>query len=246
MNQAAFMSSVSQHYALITGASSGIGKAVAFAFAEAGIPVLLLSRSAPNLEAVAQVIRDKGGIAKTFALDLANVEQVRDKISALAQAYPIDFLINCAGMGYTAHLRDIPLDDWQQVMNLNLTSVFECIQGVLPAMRDRQCGTIINVVSIAGHQVFPSWGAYCVSKFGLMALSKTLAIEERSQGIRVTALCPGSVNTPLWDTPTVQADFDRTAMLIPEIVAQSIIYTALLPAQAVIEELTLMPHAGTF
>ena len=113
-------------------------------------------------------------------------------------------------------------------------------------MRQRRQGTIINVASIAGHQVFPNWGAYCVSKFGLVALSKTLAAEERAHGIRVVLISPGSVNTPLWDMETVQADFDRSAMLSPDLVAESILYAALLPEQAVVEELILMPNAGTF
>jgi NADP-dependent 3-hydroxy acid dehydrogenase YdfG len=89
---------------------------------------------------------------------------------------------------------------------------------------------------------FPIGGAYCASKAGLLALSQTLAQEERPHGIRVTAICPGAVNTELWDT--VGADFDRSKMLSPEIVAQSIVYTALLPQQAVIDELTLMPSVG--
>ena len=129
-------------------------------------------------------------------------------------------------------------------MNLNLTSVFQCILGILPMMRARQRGTIINVASIAAKQPFPSWGAYCVSKAGLIALSKTLAAEERAQGIRVTAICPGAVNTELWDTETVHLNFERSAMLTPEMVAESILYTALLPEQAVVDELTLMPSAG--
>ena len=129
-------------------------------------------------------------------------------------------------------------------MNLNLTSVFVCIMGVLPMMRDRKSGTIINVASIAGQQVFPGWGAYSVSKAGLIALSKTLAAEERANGIRVTVICPGAINTEIWDTETVRVNFDRSAMLTPEIVAQSILHTALLPEQAVVEELTLMPSAG--
>jgi len=78
----------------------------------------------------------------------------------------------------------------------------------------------------------------------LIALSKTLAVEERANGIRVTAICPGAVNSELWDTETVKQNFDRSAMLTPEIVAQSILHTALLPEQAAIEELTLMPTAG--
>jgi short-subunit dehydrogenase len=178
-------------------------------------------------------------------LDLAEINLVQEKIKAIAADFgAIDILVNNAGMGYTGALSATPLSDWQAVMNLNLTSVFQCILGVLPMMRDRGCGTIINVASIAGQQPFPNWGAYSVSKAGLIALSKTLAAEERANGIRVTAICPGAVNTELWDSETVKLNFDRSAMLTPEIVAQSILHTALLPEQAVIEELTLMPSGG--
>jgi short-subunit dehydrogenase len=241
------MTSPIQKRALITGASSGIGRATALAFARAGIDIALVSRQEDRLEAVADAARNSGVEAKAFALDLAKVEQVHAQIDSIVAAFgPIDILVNNAGMGYTRDLINTSLADWQRVIDLNLTSVFQCVKGVLPGMRDQGSGTIINVVSIAGLQAFPNWGAYCVSKFGLMALSKTLAMEERANGIRVTALCPGSVNTPLWDTETVNADFDRSAMLTPEIVAESILYVALLPTVAVIEELTLMPSVGTF
>ncbi len=240
------MNSTKERQALITGASSGIGKAVALAFAEAGINVALVSRSQDKLEAVTQKATSFGVKAQAYPLDLGQLDQIKPKISAIASDFgPIDILVNNAGIGYTGTVMDTSLSDWQRVIDLNLTSVFQCIQGILPMMRDRGKGTIINVSSIAGKQVFPGWGAYCVSKFGLMALSKTLAAEERANGIRVTAICPGSVNTPIWDTDTVNANFDRAAMLTPEIVAQSILHTALLPALAVIEELTLMPSAGT-
>lgn len=233
--------------ALITGASSGIGKATALAFAQAGVHVALVGRSQPRLKPVAQAAMRAGVRAQTYAFDLAEVEQVRKQIQAITQDFgPIDILINNAGMGYTAELIDTSLADWQTVVNLNLTSVFQCIQAVLPSMRTRQRGTIINVVSIAGRQAFAGWGAYCASKFGLLGLSKTLAAEERTHGIRVTALCPGSVNTSLWDTETVHADFDRSAMLSPESVAQSILHAAFLPEQAVVDELVLMPSGGTF
>ncbi|MEG4318036.1 MULTISPECIES: SDR family oxidoreductase [unclassified Microcoleus] len=231
--------------ALITGASSGIGKATALAFAAAGINLALVSRESENLEAVAAAAREFGVKAEAYPLDLAKIEQVQSGISAIsAQFGPVDILVNSAGMGYTGSLTETPLADWQNVLDLNLTSVWQCILGILPGMRDRRSGIIINVSSIAGSQTFPNWGAYCVSKFGLMALSKTLAAEERARGIRVTAICPGSVNTPMWDTESVQADFDRTAMLTPEIVAQSILHAVQLPASAVIEEITLMSNAG--
>lgn len=240
------MSLANKQRAIITGASSGIGKATALAFAKAGIDVALVSRSPDKLEAVASAAQQTGVAAKAYLLDLAETEQVQQKLSAIAADFgAIDILVNNAGMGYTGTLSETPLSDWLAVMNLNLTSVFQCILGILPMMRDRSKGTIINIASIAGQQVFPSWGAYCVSKAGLIALSKTLAAEERANGIRVTAICPGSVNTELWDSETVQLKFDRSAMLTPDIVAQSILHTALLPQQAVIEELTIMPSAGT-
>ncbi|MFH7029910.1 MAG: SDR family oxidoreductase [Heteroscytonema crispum UTEX LB 1556] len=239
------MSVEQKRRALITGASSGIGKATALAFAKAGIDVALVSRSLEKLEAVAAAIRQTGVTVKAYALDLACVEQVQEKIQALAADFgDIDILVNNAGMGYTGNLSETSLSDWQRVIDLNLTSVFECIMGILPKMRDRGTGTIINVASIAGKQTFPGWGAYCVSKAGLIALCQTLAQEERAHGIRVTVICPGSVNTEIWDTQTVHANFDRSKMLTPEIVAQSILHTALLPQGAVVEELTLMSNAG--
>lgn len=241
------MTSQFEQRALITGASSGIGKATALAFAQAGVDVALVGRSQSRLKSVAQAAIQLGVQAQIYPFDLANVEQVQEQIHAITQDFgPVDILVNNAGMGYTAELVDTSLADWQSVINLNLTSVFQCIQGILPSMRTRQRGTIINVVSIAGRQAFAGWGAYCASKFGLMGLSKTLAAEERTHGIRVTALCPGSVNTSLWDTETVHADFDRSAMLSPESVAQSILHAAFLPEQAVVDELVLMPGSGTF
>lgn len=231
--------------ALITGASSGIGKATALAFAKAGINLALVSRESEKLAAVAAAAREVGVKAEAFPLDLSKIDQVQNSISAIVAEFgPVDILVNNAGMGYTASLTDTPLADWQKVLDLNLTSVWQCIQGILPSMHDRGSGIIVNVSSIAGSQVFPNWGAYCVSKFGLMALSKSLAAEERPRGIRVSVICPTSVNTPMWDTDTVQADFDRSGMLTPEIVAESILHAVQLPAGAVIEEISIMSNAG--
>lgn len=237
----------SNQQALITGASSGIGKATALLFAEAGFDLALVSRSSERLEDVALAAQEKGVVAKAYPLDLADVAQIRPRMEAIAADFgAIDVLINNAGMGYTGDLLETPLSAWQHVLDLNLTSVFQCVQAIVPGMRDRRRGTIINVASIAGYQAFPGWGAYNVSKAGLIMLSKTLAAEERPNGIRVVIISPGSVNTPIWDTDTVQADFDRASMLTPETVAQTVLYAALLPASAVIEELTIMPSAGAF
>lgn len=234
-----------QQRAIITGASSGIGKATALAFAKSGIDLALVSRSIKNLEPVVNAAREAGVEAKAYAVDLGEVATVKEQIKAITENFgSIDILVNNAGMGYTNSLINTSLADWQQVINLNLTSIFQCIQGVLPQMRQRARGTIINVASIAASNAFPDWGAYSVSKAGIVALTKTLAVEERVNGIRAVIISPGAVNTPIWDTDTVKAEFNREAMLTPEIVAQSILHAALLPPQAVIEEMTVMPSGG--
>lgn len=238
-------SSAKQRRAIITGASSGIGAATALAFAKAGIAVALVGRSSAKLEKIVQAARQEGVEAKAYTLDLAEVEKVKAGMSAIAQDFqPIDILVNNAGMGYTNPLADTSLSDWQQVLNLNLTSVFQSTQALLPPMRARAQGIIINVASLAAHSYFPDWGAYAVSKAGLVAFSKTLAVEEKAHGIRVMTISPGAVNTPIWDTETVQANFNRSLMLTPEVVAQAILHAATLPPGAVIDEITLMPSAG--
>ncbi|HBE18556.1 MAG TPA: short-chain dehydrogenase [Cyanobacteria bacterium UBA11149] len=237
------MTSSIKHRALITGASSGIGKATALAFAKAGIDVALVSRSQEKLAEVVTSVKEIGVEGKAYPLDLAKIEEVKVGIEKIAADFaPIDILVNNAGIGYTGLLMDTPLGDWQKVINLNLTSIFQSIQAILPTLRQQKRGTIINVSSIAGEQTFPGWGAYSVSKAGLIALSKILATEERSNGIRVVTICPGAVNTPIWDT--VQVELNRGAMLTPEIVAQSILHAVLMPESAVIESMTLMPSAG--
>jgi short-subunit dehydrogenase len=231
--------------AIITGASSGIGKATALAFAQAGIDLALVSRSMDKLQKVVEVAQAHGVEVQAYPIDLGEITKVKAKIGAIATEFgPVDILVNNAGMGYTNPLTETPLTDWQRVIDLNLTSVFQCVLGVLPQMRDRKLGTIINVASIAAHQAFPDWGAYSISKAALIALGKTLAVEERPYGIRVVNISPGAVNTPIWDTDEVKADFNREAMLTPEIVARSILHAALLPQQAVIEDITIMPSGG--
>lgn len=241
------MSISSPQRALITGASRGIGKATALAFAKAGVSTVLLGRSIDQLQATAEEVKALGAEAIAFGIDLSEVSQVKDRLAQVLEASgSIDILVNNAGMGYTRRLLETSLADWQRVLDLNLTSPLQCIQAILPQMRSRHGGTIINVISVAGRQAFPDWGAYCASKFGLMGMTKALAQEERSYGIRVVALCPGAVNTPLWDSDTVNADFDRSQMLTPEDVADAIVHAALLPQNVVLDELVLMPNAGTF
>lgn len=239
------MTSETQQRALITGASSGIGRETAIAFAKSGIDLALVARSQSKLEALAAELSQLGVEVKPYVIDLSQVNTLKKSLQDLADDFgPINILVNNAGMGYTGALADMPLADWQQLMDLNLTSVFLTMQAVIPGMRAQSRGTIINVASIAAHNAFPSWGAYSASKAGLITLGRVLSAEESEHGIRVMTVSPGAVNTPIWDTETVQADFDRSQMLTPAIVAQSILHTVQLPDSAVIDEITLMPSGG--
>lgn len=237
--------------ALVTGATSGIGRATALAFAQqafeqqTSFDLVLLGRSPAKMDQVLAEVGTHGCGAAAYFLDFSETDQILPRLQAIQQEVgSIDVLVNCAGIGYTGSIASITLQDWQTLLTLNLTSALQCVQAVLPRMRQQQSGHIINVASIAAQQVFPDWGAYCVSKAALATLSKAIAVEERCHGIRVTTLYPGSVNTPLWDTDTVHADFDRSQMLTPEIVAQAILQVAMLPSEAIVEELTLMPSGG--
>ncbi|MEO0885376.1 MAG: SDR family oxidoreductase [Cyanobacteria bacterium J06648_10] len=239
------LSTPSIQSALITGASSGIGEATARTFAQAGLNVALVARSADKLAALAEELRLLGVKAEGFAMDLAELEGVKGGIeAAIASFGPIDVLVNCAGMGYTGALNDMPLDDWQQVMALNVTSVFQAVQALLPQMRRQGGGLIVNIASIAAQQSFPNWGAYGVSKAALVALSGAITTEESANGIRVVTVSPGAVNTGLWDTDTVDADFERSQMLTPETVAQTILHTVQMPPGALISQVTITPTQG--
>jgi NADP-dependent 3-hydroxy acid dehydrogenase YdfG len=155
--------SQSRPKALITGATSGIGKETARAFAQAGVDLALVGRSQEKLN---QVIAEIGQqvTVKSYLIDLAEIATVKEQIKAAVTDFGgIDILVNNAGMGYTNPLNETPLEDWQQVLDLNLTSVFQCIQGVLPTLRDRGGGTIINVASIAAHNPFPK-GEYSLHR----------------------------------------------------------------------------------
>jgi short-subunit dehydrogenase len=236
---------LSQQRAMITGASSGIGKETALVFAGAGCDIALIGRNRENLETTARAARELGVTAKVYCLDLAALDRVESEIARIVDEFgPIDILVNNAGMGYTNLIADTPLGDWQRVIDLNLTSVYLCTRAVLPSLRQRGRGTIVNVSSLAADTPFPTWGAYSVSKAGLVAFSRVLAVEERANGIRVTIISPGSVNTPIWDTDSVRADLDRSAMLTPDVVARSILHAVSLPSGAVVDTLAILPGAG--
>ena len=230
---------------MITGASRGIGAAAARAFAQAGYHLLLVARSQADLDALAAELRGHGQQVETTALDLADPSAIAPALEELLnRGLSPSVVINNAGMAYTGSLAEMPLDQWLRLMQLNVTAVFQVCQALLPRLRAAGGGHIINVSSHAAHHAFPDWGAYCISKAGLVSFSRCLAAEERLHGIRVSTLTLGAVNTPLWDSETVHSSFDRRAMLEAERAAEALLYLAQQPATLVVEDLTLMPAAG--
>jgi len=233
--------------ALITGASRGIGAATARRFATAGFDLRLIARSSEQLDSLAAELRQGGIEVETCQLDLCDSAAIAPAVTELCARGPVpEVVINNAGAAWTGPLAEMPLDRWQWLLQLNLTSVFQVCQAVLPALRQAGGGLIINVSSHAAHNAFSDWGAYCTSKAALASFSRCLAAEEREHGIRVSTLTLGSVNTPLWDSETVASCFDRRAMLAPEQVAESLLFLARQPRSQTVEDLTLMPAAGAF
>ncbi|MFZ0406855.1 MAG: SDR family oxidoreductase [Cyanobium sp.] len=241
--------------ALITGASRGIGGAAARRFAAAGFDLLLLARSVEPLECLAVELQSAHSIRiETAGIDLSHPEAIAPGIAALCgRGLVPSVLINNAGAAWTGPLAAMPLESWQWLFQLNVTSVFQTCQAVLPLMRAREqdgqvCGggLIINVSSHAARNAFPDWGAYCASKAALQSFSRCLAAEERDHGIRVSTLTLGSVNTPLWDSETVHSSFDRRAMLSVDQAAEALLVLAQQPSSQVVDDFTLMPAAGAF
>jgi len=236
---------------LITGASRGIGAAAAKAFAAAGFDLLLLSRPtaegtpSAELEALAASLRQGDRRVEIAGIDLTDPAAIAPGLAELlGRGLVPSVLINNAGAAYTGALAEMPLDQWQWLLQLNVTAVFQVCQAVLPLFRAAGGGLIINVSSHAAHKTFPDWGAYATTKAAKACFSRHLAAEERAHGIRVSTLTLGAVNTPLWDTETVHSDFDRRAMLEVGQVADALLVLAQQPANQVVEDLTLMPAAG--
>ena len=231
---------------LITGASRGIGHAAAKAFAEAGWDLLLVSRSEAALQSLESEL-STGGVRVAYkAIDLTDSSAIAPGIGELLnQGLRPSVLINNAGAAWTGELLEMPLDRWDWLIQLNLTSVFQVCSAVVPAMRPAG-GLVINVSSHAARNAFPGWGAYCISKAALASFTSCLAEEERQNGIRACTLTLGSVDSSLWDSPTVSSSFDRRAMIPLDQAAGALLHLAKQPSTQVIEDMTLMPSTGAF
>ncbi len=232
--------------ALITGASRGIGKAAAHLFANSGWDLLLVSRSEETLGLLAKDLECFSRSISYQSVDLSDPHSIPAAIEALIkQGGAPDVLINNAGVAWTGDLLTMPLQDWQWLIQMNLTSVFQICSIVVPYMRDKG-GLVINVSSHAANNAFPQWGAYCVSKAALASFTKCLAEEERKNSIRACTLTLGAVNSSLWDTATVHGNFDRESMLSVEQVAETLLRMAEQSSSQVVEDLILMPASGAF
>ena len=232
--------------ALITGASRGIGRRTAELLAQQGWDLLLTARSADQLDQLGAQLRDQGVSVASTAIDLTQPDAIASAMADLLQqgATPA-VLINNAGAAYTGDLLAMPLERWQWLLQLNVTSVMQVCSAVVPSMR-KHGGLVINISSHAARNAFPQWGAYCVTKAALASFTRCLAEEERGHGIRACTLTLGAVNTPLWDAETVQSDFDRRAMLSVDQAAETLANLVMQPSNQLIEDLTLMPAAGAF
>jgi NADP-dependent 3-hydroxy acid dehydrogenase YdfG len=229
--------------AVVTGAGRGIGRAVAATLAREGAAVALAARSTAELEAVAREIGQAGGRALTMPTDVRHegaVEALARRV--LGEWQRVDVLVNAAGVATFAPVTDSKLDDWDQMLAVNLRGAVLCCRAILPAMTARHRGTIINVGSVVTSRSLTGSAAYTASKYGLLGFSRVLAEEMRPHGVRVGVLSAGATATSLWDAMPAAPARDR--MLRADQVAEAALLMAALDPNATLEELTLLPAGG--
>jgi NAD(P)-dependent dehydrogenase (short-subunit alcohol dehydrogenase family) len=210
--------------AVITGAGRGIGRATAQAFASRGIHVALASRTASELAAVEKDIQASGGRALAIPTDITLASQVENLIKETETSLgPVDLLVNNAGLVERAPVAETKEESWDRMLDVNLKGAFLCTRAVIPSMKARQCGRVINVSSIAGKLGTPHLAPYCASKWGLIGFTKATAEELRGDNIQVYAVCPGSVDTEMLRIGLPGAEPDMS----PEAVASLLVYLAM-------------------
>ncbi|MWJ28790.1 SDR family NAD(P)-dependent oxidoreductase [Halomonas sp. ZH2S] len=240
------MSEINAKVVIITGASSGLGEATAHRLARGGAKLVLAARREERLKALTDQINEQGGDAIYRVTDVTKREQVEDLAQAARDTYGrIDVLINNAGVMPLSPLNRLKVDEWEQMVDVNIKGVMYGIAAVLPTMRDQHSGHVINLSSVAGHVVFPAAAIYCATKFAVKALSEGLRQESNGE-IRSTNISPGAIATEL----TTTISDDKTAQGVNELyemaidadaIARAIAFAIEQPADVDVNELIIRP-----
>ncbi len=227
--------------ALVTGATHGIGRATAFALGRAGYAVGVCARTAANVDALVAELEKAGIRAAGAAADVSQAEPVGRAVAQVTGALgEIGVLVNNAGVLIARPFEELTLEDWDTTMATNVRSLFLVTHAVLPGMRRRRAGTVVNVASLAGRNGFAGGTAYTASKHAVLGFARSLMLEVRKDGIRVVTICPGSVDTGmLRDQAMLKSDPQR--ILRPEDVAEAIVAAVRLPARAMVSEIDVRP-----
>lgn len=227
--------------ALVTGATEGIGRATAFALGAAGYRVGVCARTPSRLRDLLQELEATGITAAGHPGDVGVEADAKMVVSQVTAALgQIDVLVNNAGIGILKPMEQLNVDDWDATMATNVRSLFLMTREVLPGMRQRKDGSIVTIASLAGRNGFAGGTAYTASKHAALGFCRSLMLEVRQDNIRVIAICPGSVDTPLIrNQSTLTPNLDR--ILHPEDVADTVLAALRLPTRATVSELDVRP-----
>jgi NAD(P)-dependent dehydrogenase (short-subunit alcohol dehydrogenase family) len=234
--------------ALVTGASSGLGRATALALARAGADVTIVSRSKEELESVGEEITEIGRRALALPVDLASVDETAEAVRRTVEALGrVDVLVNAAGTDVPGTVEELDVEGWDRTLAVNLRAPFLLSKAAFPHMREAGGGTIINISSVAGKKGWANASAYCASKFGLTGFTEALAHEGKEHGIRAMVLYPGAMATN-WGAFSPEARrtdepgaAPPTRVLPPERVADLIVWLAASPPDFVLTEGIVVP-----
>jgi len=224
--------------AIVTGSSSGIGKAIALRFAQEGATVIVAARRFYKCEETVAQIESAGGKAWALQTDIADESQVEQLVAETIRRHQrLDILVNNAGIFGGRRLAETSTDAFDEVMKTNVRGTFFCCRAAFAQMKKQGGGTIINMSSVAGVQAWSGTGTYSASKHAIMALTKSLADEGRAYQIKVSALCPGGVADELVDaTPEARGASEK---IDPFDIAEAALYLACLGRQAVVHQLVV-------
>jgi Short-chain alcohol dehydrogenase of unknown specificity len=238
------MDTLTGQVALITGGGRGIGAETAKLLAQHGATVVLVARTQAQLEATAAQIRDAGGKAFWFAADVADEGALREAVQgALSIKGGIDILVNNAGFIQAfGPIASSDPDDWWRTLEGNLKGMYLTTRLALPSMLEQGRGQILNVLSVAGIRAFAGLSAYSCAKAAGLMFTRILAKEVRKHGIRVMAILPGAVDTAIWGDG--EGIPDREKMIRPATVARLIVQMLTTPADAMVDELLVLPQEG--